>query len=82
MKKYFITYGDDAFYLSRNQLAKLAHESGLFDEVIVYTPKDLPDSIKASPLMAYRRGRFLGMETLCYIPNIEFMPRMRYRSIC
>lgn len=75
MKKYFITYGDDAFYLSRKQLAKQAQKSGLFDEVIVYTPKDLPDSIKASPLMAYKRGGVLGMETLCYISNIEFMPR-------
>lgn len=56
MKKYFITYGDDAFYLSRKQLAKQAQKSELFDEVIVYTPKDLPDSIKASPLMAYKRG--------------------------
>ena len=56
MKKYFITYGDDAFYLSRKQLAKQAQKSGLFDEVIVYTPKDLSDSIKASPLMAYKRG--------------------------
>ena len=34
MKKYFITYGDDAFYLSRKQLAKQAQKSGLFDEVI------------------------------------------------
>ena len=60
MKKYFITYGDDAFYLSRKQLAKQAQKSGLFDEVIVYTPKDLPDSIKASPLMAYKRGAVIG----------------------
>ena len=35
MKKYFITYGDDAFYLSRKQLAKQAQKSGLFDEVII-----------------------------------------------
>lgn len=56
MKRYFVTYGDDAFYQSRKLLAKQAEKSGLFDKVIVYTPKELPDYIKASPLMAYKRG--------------------------
>lgn len=41
MKTYFLTYGDNGFYLSKKHLVYLANSSGLFDEVVSLGPKDL-----------------------------------------
>lgn len=60
MKKIFITYGDDAFKNSRKRIAIEARDLGIFDKVIVYTPKDLPLPVRSSPLMAYKRGGGIG----------------------
>lgn len=54
--KIFITYGDSKFKESLNRIRRQAKDSGLFDKIIIYKPSDLPPFIKASPLMAYRRG--------------------------
>ena len=51
-----ISYGDSRFIESLKRLARKAPKSGLFDKVIVYTPKDLPLSILSSPLYAYEKG--------------------------
>ncbi len=56
MANFFISYGDIRFKESLVRIRKRAKESGLFDRVITYTPKDLPDFIKSSPLMAFKRG--------------------------
>ena len=52
----FITYGDRNYALSARRLAEEAQALGLFDAVRVFTPDDLPDSLRAHPLMQYARG--------------------------
>ena len=41
MKIYFLTYGDNKFYLSKKHITSLAKKSNYFDYVIDMGPKDL-----------------------------------------
>lgn len=54
--KYLISYGDDRFELSLKRIAYQARKVGIFDRIIKYSSKDLPEYIKASPLFAFERG--------------------------
>lgn len=54
--KYLITYGDDAFKESRERIRKEAEALHLFDKIIIYTPDDLPDSLKSHPVFTHGRG--------------------------
>ncbi|MVZ66546.1 hypothetical protein GQF61_11805 [Sphingobacterium sp. DK4209] len=56
MKKVFISFADDAMAYSLKRVGKLARDTGLFTDVILYTPNTLPEVIKDSPLLSYRRG--------------------------
>ena len=56
MKKIFISYADDNMRYSLKRIGKQAKRVGIFDEIILYTPEQLPSYIKESPLMAYSRG--------------------------
>lgn len=56
MNVIFISYGDDNFKESLKRIGKEAKKLNLFDKIILYTPKDLPQHIKASPLMAFSKG--------------------------
>jgi hypothetical protein len=56
MKKIFITYGDERFKEALKRIGKEAKQLRIFDKIILYTPKDLPTFIKASPLMAFQKG--------------------------
>jgi len=56
MKTIFISYGDQTFKKSLKRIGKEAKNLNLFDKIILYTPKDLPNYIKSSPLMAYNKG--------------------------
>ena len=56
MKKIFISYADDNMRYSLKRIGKQAKKTGIFDEVILYTPDMLPPYIKESPLMTYSRG--------------------------
>src|SRR5574344_300253 len=56
MNNIFITYGDDNFYKSRIRICKEAKSIKLFDRVIEYTPRKLPNFIKSSPLFGFPRG--------------------------
>lgn len=56
MKTIFISYADEAFKQSLKRIGKEAQSLQLFDTIILYTPKDLPVFIKASPLMAFKHG--------------------------
>ncbi len=56
MKHIFISYADVRFQVSLERIKKQAQKIGVFDEVITYSPSDLPEYIKASPLMAFSRG--------------------------
>lgn len=46
-KKIFITYGDDLYKRSLERICHEAEQSGEFDEIIAYTPTDIPESIKS-----------------------------------
>ena len=55
-QKVFISYADENLAYSLKRIGGLAERTKLFDEVILYTPADLPDYIFNSPLMKYKRG--------------------------
>lgn len=55
-RKIFITYGNQAYANSTLRLKKMAEGTGQFDEIIVYTEKDLPDFIIDHELMSYKKG--------------------------
>lgn len=56
MMKIFIAYADENMAYSLKRIGKQARGLNIFDEVILWTPNDLPDYIKQSPLMQYRYG--------------------------
>lgn len=56
MKKILITYGTNEFTLTLKRLKREAKSLSIFDEIIVYSPSDLPDFIINSPLMGYSKG--------------------------
>ncbi|MDD6254193.1 MAG: hypothetical protein PUA96_09135 [Bacteroidales bacterium] len=56
MKRIFIAYSDENCAYSLRRIGSQAKSSGLFDEVLLYTPETLPEYIKASPLMKYSYG--------------------------
>lgn len=56
MKKILISYGDKFFENSLNRVAKEAKQLNIFDKIILYHPSDLPEFIKANPLMAFKKG--------------------------
>lgn len=56
MKKIFIAYADEHCAYSLKRITRQAQRLGIFDEVISFTPHDLPDYIKKSPLMQYSYG--------------------------
>lgn len=56
MANIFITYGDDKYKKSLELIKKEAQSVGIFNQIIVYTPHDLPNCIKSSPLFLFRKG--------------------------
>jgi hypothetical protein len=56
MKKILITYGTSDFKETLRRLKKEAKGLKMFDKIIVYGPKDLPDYINSNPLMAFKKG--------------------------
>lgn len=56
MKKIFIAYADENLAYSLKRIGRQARNLGVFDEVILYTPAELPDYILKSPLMKYKYG--------------------------
>ena len=46
MKIYFLTYGDQKFYISKKHLISLAKKSELFDHLLSFGPKDLNEQFK------------------------------------
>lgn len=56
MANIFISYSDEKFKKSLKLIKREAKGIGLFDKIITYGPRDLPESIKASPLFLYRKG--------------------------
>lgn len=56
MEKIFISYGDNSFKVSLDRILRQAKQSKLFDRIIGFTPKDLPEYIRSSPLFAIKTG--------------------------
>jgi len=56
MANVFVSYGDDRFKVSLDRIVRQARKSGRFDKVLKYTPKDLPDYVRSSPLFAEEKG--------------------------
>lgn len=72
MSKIFISYGDNNFAKSLKRIGGEAKKTNRFDKIILYTRKDLPDSIKSSPLFCFNKGGgywlwkpYLIYKTLC-----------------
>ena len=55
-KTVFISYANEAMAYSLKRIGRQARRLGIFDEVILYTPSDVPASVQASPLFACARG--------------------------
>lgn len=55
-KTVFISYANEAMAYSLKRIGRQAHRLGIFDEVILYTPSDVPVSVQSSPLFACARG--------------------------
>lgn len=56
MKKVFIAYADEKMAYSLQRIGKQARQLGLFDEVVLWTPEDLPAYVKESELMKHSYG--------------------------
>lgn len=56
MKKIFIAYADEKMAYSLKRIGRQARRLGIFDDVLLWKPQDLPDYIKQSPLMQYSYG--------------------------
>lgn len=52
----FITYADDRFKVSADRITRQARRSGVFNRIVRYSPKDLPDYVRSSPLFAGTKG--------------------------
>lgn len=56
MKKVFIAYADDKMAYSLKRIGNQARKLKIFDEIILWTPNDLPAYILDSPLMKHEYG--------------------------
>lgn len=52
----FIAYADAKMAYSLKRIGRQARRLGIFDDVLLYTPDDLPQVLKDSPLMQYPYG--------------------------
>ena len=55
-KTVFISYANDAMAYSLKRIGRQARRLGIFDEVLLYPPADVPDYVRESPLFACPRG--------------------------
>lgn len=52
----FISYANEAMAYSLKRIGRQARRLGIFDEIILYTPKDLPQYVRDTNLLGYARG--------------------------
>ena len=55
-KVVFISYANEAMAYSLKRIGRQARRLGIFDEVILYTPADVPEYVRQSPLFSCPRG--------------------------
>lgn len=56
MKTIFIAYADEKMAFSLKRIGRLAKRLNIFDEVILYSPTDLPEDFKSIQLMQHSYG--------------------------
>lgn len=56
MRKVFIAYANDTLFYSLKRIGCQARKLGIFDDILLYTPDDLPDYAKKCDLMQYSYG--------------------------
>ena len=52
----FVSYADNAMSYSLKRIGKQAEQLEIFDRILLYTPETLPEYIKSSTLLQYKRG--------------------------
>ena len=52
----FVTYADERFKISAERITRQARRSGIFDRIAIYSPKELPASVRSSPLFLETKG--------------------------
>lgn len=55
-KTVFISYANEAMAYSLRRIGRQARRLGIFDEVVLFTPADVPQYVRDSPLFACPRG--------------------------
>lgn len=55
-KKIFISYGNEGYYKALIRIGDKAKATGLFDDIMLFTDKDLPPEMTNHRLMGYKRG--------------------------
>ena len=75
-KTVFISYANEAMAYSLKRIGRQARKLGVFDEVILYTPSDVPDYVKQSPLFSHPRGAGYW----CWKPAIIDMTLQRFED--
>ena len=55
-KVIFISYANEAMAYSLRRIGRQARHLGIFDEVLLYTPTDVPQYVRESPLFTCPRG--------------------------
>lgn len=76
MKKVLISYSDENLKASLRHVGEQARKTKLFDDIILYTPEMLPNYIKHSPLMTYKRGGGYW----CWKPAIIFETLQKFEE--
>lgn len=56
MAKILVAYADKRYIESIKRIKRMAKRTKRFDKILIYTDKDLPEYVKASPLFAFSRG--------------------------
>ena len=72
----FISYANEAMAYSLKRIGRQARKLGIFDEVILYTPSDVPDYVRKSPLFACPRGAGYW----CWKPALIYETLQRYEE--
>lgn len=72
----FISYANEAMAYSLKRIGRQARRLGIFDEVLLYTPADVPDYVRKSPLFPYPRGAGYW----CWKPALIYETLRRYEE--
>lgn len=72
----FISYANDAMAWSLKRIGRQARRLGLFDEVILYTPADVPDYVRSYPMFKYPQGAGFW----CWKPAMIYETLQRYEE--